>query len=455
MPRQALPSDSGGITPGRDSRADRLQAALDVALEQAAARSDDVADHFPLVAYAAANRIAARLQTPGLAVAVREPISTGVSWLSRNIAGRGPAVTVECGERRADLVFVAGTHRTDHIGKRSYGIPIDPLKLALEGAGFTTALLHYRTPEPIAGAGRIVYHRAAGPVRSGSRSGVASAAIVVDAIRRLGRRSPLLLAPWLGDIVALTGIVRDALSSHWRRTPVRGVIVCGGVDSFTGGAVLAARDLGLPSFELQHGHLRRFDPRISSNLAGGGVIADHFLAWTAATPLAGTASRIVVGAPLRLMRSAYAERAAPGLNAALDSEKQRIAASLSQSGSKLGLVSRQPGMDIEAAALAAANALGIEKLLWRGHPRELRDQSDPLDRLATTAPLGLVLEAMAAHFTHSSAAALEAFDVGVATHFLSKRGSGLMLDAAEPRPDHPATVEEAIGRIGEIIGRSA
>ncbi|WP_274626313.1 hypothetical protein [Arvimicrobium flavum] len=464
MPHTPEPSEirqeiQSGPAPLVDSLGDRIQAALDAALEKVSGL-DSSDDHFSVVAYAAANRISSRYQGTTLPGALREPLSASLSWIGENLMGRGPTVSIQQDgdeDRPVDIEFVVSGHRVDRIGNRSYVIPVDPLRLALAGAGLRTRALYYSMPEgqTAPDTGNIVRHRWSVLDRGccASRASRAScASIISEAIRSVGLRVPVLLPTWLDGLVTLTEAVRQALGARWGKRRPGGVIVSGGVDPFTSGAVLAARDFGIPSFELQHGHLRSFDPRCCGS-AGGAGVADHFLAWTSASPLADNASTIVVGAPLRLMESALAERAAPGLAAAIDEERRSIAGRLSSLDERVGLVSRQPGVDVEAAALEAANLVGISQLLWRNHPRQKVRRDDALDRFTSKAPLGLLLERVAVHFTHSSAAALEAHDVGVATQFLSNRGRGLMRDAEPPGRTDAHAVTAAVARIADIVGR--
>jgi hypothetical protein len=416
------------------------------------------ADFFTLCAYSLANHLS-------LAVAGQE---RGFHWRSHLAVAEYLARSTMLGLRlelhlppppeMCDVIFVSGTHRSDTIGNKRIVQPIDPLRLILQEFGVRSHSLLYAGPPPVDSLlphYRIRRHRRRGGqhFRNLRRamadwSGLKEILAFTAETTGLG---PAFQPIWLQRLVAITRDVHDAFLAYLPTTRAKAVIVCGGVDSFTAGAVWAARELGYVTFELQHGHLRLFDPRMTGRNGSDALSAEHFLAWTAATPLASGVRHFITGSPARLTAvAARHEMVPPEVARAYQTAADEVARRTGNLRRPIALVTEQPGVHA-GAALASAAAQTAEVILWRRHQRSRVSVSPPAIPDAIDAsewPMAPLLENIDVHITYSSASALEAFDFLRPSTILSAHGQRLIRSAvANPSPLHKRSEAECLEEI--------
>lgn len=330
------------------------------------------------------------------------------------------------------VMFVAGNHRVETVAGADMRMPVDGLRLLLHASGIPTAAVHYsgatsRAPLLASDTMKLSWMRRSGRddamIDANAWTGYAEALAYARAQSGLPRA---VIGTWVQRLVSLSFGLRAPWQRLFERSRPRALVVCGGIDPFTASAVLAARALGVPSYELQHGHLRLFDSRRTGRKAGCSAIADTFLRWTDASPMSSAQACLTIGSPARIFACALDASGGPLKSAGQDIVRRGEALFRDLAHPRV-LVTAQPGFDLSQALSAADDfSKGAGTLVLRRHPRlpAIGAVTFPVVD-GTDLPLSALLPMVTHHVTFSSATTLEAYDFGVATTLLSDYGKAL------------------------------
>jgi hypothetical protein len=391
-------------------------------------------------------------------MAVSNRLALSLRWLASpaadSLTSSGGSARPQ--EIKAAAFILTGSRNHTALGGHAVDASIDLIRLELRAAGMTEqAFCYARTGSSLP------------PLCPSEDFSAFVSAIRKRAADRKRDRTILLgrgLAQVLAHVSQASGLPQK-MAQHWIMRQIRllsasrrmflelwqsgmpEVLMChGGLNFITAGAKLAAAEIGIPAFEIQHGAINMLDPmRRHSPLRP--YCDEQLLAWVCH----GDSGReLVLGPPqfrLHQWLTGHSEQKTGLIPKSIVADYRAALATAghekSRSVKAAALVAMQKnGNEIELAA-----ALGIDLTrvqIWRrGHPARARRKTAESGFNASTLPLGALLSEADWIITGHSSTAAEAAAFGCGVKFLSPDGvllyPGIEASAADFSrfPDRP------------------